>query len=522
MFRLGTFGGLALTDAAGKPVIPQRRRLALLALLAVAGERGLTRDKVLAYLWSESASENARHALEQLLYSMRRQAPEELFQGSDPLRLNTGIVHADVIEFRQAIASGDPARAIAAYRGPFLDGFYLADAPEFERWAEQERARLGGEHAQALRKLAAEAHALGRHTAEIDLWRQIASTDPLGERAAIGLVRALAEAGDWAGALRHAREYEARVREEVPDAPATGLVALVQRMSGERVAVQKSEEGAVEAGDRYVIERELGRGAVATVYLARDRKHDRAVALKILRPEVAAGSDTKRFVREIGFLARLHHPHILPLYDSGTLALQDGRTGLFYVMPYMRGESLRHRLERETQLSIADAVHVACDVADALGYAHAEGIVHRDIRPENILLESGHALVADFGIARALETAGGELLSASGVVLGMPAYVSPEQARGKGELDGRSDIYSLGSVLYEMLTGQPPFTGATRGAVLARVMAEPVPPLRTVRPDIPPQVERAVVTALAKQPEQRFADAAAFAESLRSAARAPT
>jgi DNA-binding SARP family transcriptional activator len=487
MFRLGTFGGLALTDAAGKPVIPQRRRLALLALLAAAGERGLTRDKVLAYFWSESASENARHALEQLLYSMRRQVPEELFRGSDPLRLNTEIVHADVIEFRQAIASGDPARAVAAYRGPFLDGFYLADAPEFERWAEQERARLGGEHAQALRKLAAEAHTLGRHTVEIDLWRQIASTDPLGERAAIGLVRALAEAGDWAGALRHAREYEARVREEVPDAPATGLVALVQRMSGERVVLQKSEEGAVEAGDRYAIERELGRGAVATVYLARDRKHDRAVALKILRPEVAAGSDTKRFVREIAFLARLHHPHILPLYDSGTLALQDGRT-----------------------------------VADALGYAHAEGIVHRDIRPENILLESGHALVADFGIARALETAGGEQLSASGIVLGIPAYISPEQARGQGEIDGRSDIYSLGSVLYEMLTGQPPFTGATRGTVLARVMAEAVPPLRTVRPDIPPQVELAVVTALAKQPKQRFADAAEFAEALRSAARAPT
>jgi serine/threonine-protein kinase len=258
------------------------------------------------------------------------------------------------------------------------------------------------------------------------------------------------------------------------------------------------------------------------VYLARDRKHDRAIALKILRPEIAAGSDAKRFVREIGFLARLHHPHILPLYDSGTLALQDGRLGLFYAMPYIRGESLRQRLEREVQLPVADAVHVAREVADALGYAHAEGIVHRDIRPENILLESGHALVADFGIARALETAGGERLSASGVILGVPAYVSPEQAGGTGEIDGRTDIYSLGSVLYEMLTGMPPFTGATRGAVLARVMAEAVPPLRTVRPDVPIQVERAVMTALAKQPKQRFADAAAFAESLRSAARAPT
>jgi eukaryotic-like serine/threonine-protein kinase len=521
MLRLETFGGLAVTDAAGNAVIPQRRRLALLALLAVAGERGLTRDKVLAYLWSESSSENARHALEQLLYSMRRQVPEELFQGTDPLRLNAQVVHADVVEFGRAIAAGDPARAVAAYRGPFLDGFYLADAPEFERWAEQERVRLSGEHAQALRKLAAEAHALGRHTAEIDLWRQLASVDPLAERTAIGLVRALAEAGDWAGALRQARDYEARVREEVPGAPATGLVALVQRMSGERSAVRESEEGrTAEAGDRYAIERELGRGLVATVYLARDRKHDRAVALKILRPEIASGSDAKRFAREIGFLARLHHPHILPLYDSGTLALQDGRLGLFYVMPYIRGESLRQRLEREVQLPIADAVHVAREVADALGYAHEEGIVHRDIRPENILLESGHALVADFGIARALETAGGEKLSASGVVLGVPAYVSPEQAGGEGELDGRSDIYSLGCVVYEMLTGMPPFTGATRAAVLARVIGDAVPPIRTACPAVTPEIERAVLKALAKRPGDRFGNALDFAAALLAASRA--
>ncbi len=515
MFCLGTFGGLALTDADGNAVIPQRRRLALLALLAVAGDRGHTRDKILAYLWSESSSENARHALEQLLYSMRKQLTEELFLGTDPVRLNTQIIQADVLEFRRALAAGDAARAVASYRGPFLDGFYLANAPEFERWAEQERAHLAGEHAQMLRKLAGEAHVLGRHTEEIDLWRVLASADPLAERAAIGLVRALAEAGDWAGALRHAREYEARVQAEVPGAPATGLVALVKRMSGERTAVQESEEGAVRAGDRYAIERELGRGAVATVYLARDRKHGRAVALKILRPEVAVGSDSKRFTREIGFVARLHHPHILPLYDSGTLLLDDGRLGLFYVMPYIRGESLRQRLEREVQLPIPDAVHIAREVADALAYAHAEGIVHRDIRPENILLESGHALVADFGIARALETVGGEKLSAPGVVLGVPAYISPEQAGGQGELDGRSDIYSLGCVLYEMLTGMPPFTGATRGALIARVLADAVPPIRTACPAVPPAIERAVLKALSKQPKQRFGDAAEFAAVLR-------
>jgi serine/threonine-protein kinase len=285
----------------------------------------------------------------------------------------------------------------------------------------------------------------------------------------------------------------------------------VERKSGPTAEPRWDEE----AGERYVIERELGRGTVATVFLARDRKHDRPVALKLLRPEIASTTDAKRFKREIGILARLHHPHILQLHDSGVLELADGRAGLFYVMPYARGESLRERLDREVQLPVAEAVRLACEVADALSCAHAQGIVHRDIRPENILLESGYALVADFGIARVLETSGGAGISTSGVVLGLPAYMSPEQARGSGEVDPRSDIYSLGCVLYEMLAGTPPFTGATHAAVLARHVAEAVPPLRTVCPAIPTHVEHAVLKALAKQPRQRFADAAGFAAALR-------
>jgi serine/threonine-protein kinase len=505
MFRLATFGGLVLTDPAGNAVISQRRRLALLALLASAGERGLTRDKILGCLWSESTADNARHALEQLLYSIRRQVPEGLLLGTDPLRLNSQVVSADVMEFSRAIAAGDPSRAAELYQGPFLDGFYLAGEPEFEHWVEQQRAKLAGEHAQALRRLATEAHALGRHTAEIDFWRRITSTDPLGERAALGLVRALIEAGDWAGAMRQAREYETRLRAEVPGAPAAGLVAMVERMGGERAASQPKESAQGPAADqRYAILKEVGRGAVATVYLARDRKHDRDVALKILRPEIASASDARRFGREITILARIHHPHILPLYDSGTLPLPDGRTGLFYVMPYVRGESLRQRLEREPQLPVAESVHLAGEIADALGYAHAEGIIHRDIRPENILLQAGHALVADFGVARALEMAGGERLATSGAILGVPAYASPEQARGDREIDGRSDVYSLACVLYEMLAGSPPFTGATQTAVLARQLSEAPPPLRTVRPDVSPALEQAIVKALAKQPEQRY------------------
>jgi DNA-binding SARP family transcriptional activator/tRNA A-37 threonylcarbamoyl transferase component Bud32 len=513
MLRLETLGGLALLDADGRQPVPQRRRLALLALLAASGERGVTRDKLVAYLWPESGADAARHALEQLLYSLRRQLPGGLVLGTDPVRLDPARVSSDVAEFAARLAAGDPAGAVALYRGPFLDGFFLAGAPEFERWCEGERARLAWELVRALRTLAAGARQEARHTAEIDYRRQLAAADPLGERAATELVRGLAEAGDWVGASRAAREYRARVSGELPGVPVRDLEALVDRLREERsVAGGGGEPAGV---GRYALERELGRGAAAIVYLARDRRYDRPVALKLLRPEVATATDARRFRQEIRILARLYHPHILQLYDSGTMPAGSGPAGLFYVMPYVRGESLRQRLLREVQLPIEDAAAVACDVADALAYAHGQGVIHRDIRPENILLESGHALVADFGIAGVLEAAGGERLSASGIVLGLPAYTSPEQARGSSELDGRSDVYSLGCVLYEMLSGEPPFTGASRTIVLARQISDAVPPLRTVRPDVPADVERAVLRALAKRPEERFPTAADLGAALR-------
>ncbi len=200
---------------------------------------------------------------------------------------------------------------------------------------------------------------------------------------------------------------------------------------------------------------------MAVVYLAEDLKHRRQVALKILRPELAAALGPERFLREIEIAAGLHHPHILPLYDSG-----DADGTLYYVMPFVDGESLRARLEREKQLPIADALRVAREVADALSYAHSRGVVHRDIKPENILLQAGHAVVADFGIARAVSAAGEERLTGTGMSLGTPAYMSPEQAAGEREIDGRSDLYCLGCVLYEMLAGQPPFTGPTVESVI--------------------------------------------------------
>jgi eukaryotic-like serine/threonine-protein kinase len=261
--------------------------------------------------------------------------------------------------------------------------------------------------------------------------------------------------------------------------------------------------------DRYRIERELGQGGMATVYLAHDLRHERKVAIKVLRPDLAAVIGAERFVREIRTIAALQHPHILGLIDSGEV-----QGTAYYVMPFIEGESLRERLTREKQLPVTDAVRIATEVASALDYAHRHGVIHRDIKPENILLHDGQALVADFGIALALTSAGGTRMTETGMSLGTPHYMSPEQAMGEREITARSDVYALGAVTYEMLSGEPPFTGPTAQAIVAKVMTEEPRPLVLRRKSVPPHVEAAVLTALAKLPADRFATAREFAEAL--------
>ena len=263
---------------------------------------------------------------------------------------------------------------------------------------------------------------------------------------------------------------------------------------------------------RYRVERELGHGGMATVYLADDLRHHRQVAIKVLRPELGAVLGPDRFTREIGIAAKLNHPHILPLHDSGEA---DGL--LFYVMPYVRGGSLRQRLSLERQLPVDEAVALVRQVAAALGHAHAQGLVHRDIKPENILLHEGEAMVTDFGIALAADT--GERLTATGLMLGTPEYMSPEQAAGERALNARTDVYSLGCVLYELLAGEPPHTGTTARSVIARRFTEPAPRVRRHRPAVAPALEQAIVTALAVDPADRYPSIAAFAEALAAPAR---
>ena len=279
--------------------------------------------------------------------------------------------------------------------------------------------------------------------------------------------------------------------------------------------LERSDQAVLESiplSDRYTVDRVLGRGGMAVVYLARDRKHDRPVAIKILRPEIVAGQAAQRFLLEIQILARLQHPHILALLDSG--ATEEAPPRPFYVMPYVDGETLRQRLTREGPLPVGGGAPPGAGDRRSAPLRPREGLIHRDVKPENVLLSQGHALVADFGIARAAGVAAGDRLTRTGLSMGTPAYMSPEQAEGEREVDARADQYSLACVLYELLAGQPPFTGPTAVAVLSRQVLDPVPPLTTLRPGVPGSVRRAIERALSKVPADRFATVLEFLAAL--------
>src|SRR5687768_4912131 len=263
--------------------------------------------------------------------------------------------------------------------------------------------------------------------------------------------------------------------------------------------------------DEYTIDRELGRGGMATVYLAQDTKHERLVALKVLHPDIAASLGPDRFLREIKLAARLNHPHILPLHDSG-----DAGGFLYYVMPYVEGESLRQRLDRDQHLGVDVAVQHGCAIASATDYAQPERIVHGDIKPEKVMLYEGEAMVMDFGIAKALSAAGSETLTQTGMMIGTPAYVSPEQAACETNLDGKSDQYSLACVVYEMLTGERPFSGGTPQATMAKRFSEMPRAVRQIRSTVPESVEKAITRAMSIEASGRYATAAQFGQALAS------
>lgn len=490
--------------------IPQEgERTALLALLASAGPAGVSRSRVESLL----AESGAPFDWPDVTSAVATLLGEGVVQrDGDTLALDHARIAVDLQDFKDARDAGDHARAARLHEARFLEGFRLTSAPAFERWLEMERETLASEAAAAAERLAEAAAQRGEPMEAVRWWRLLAAQHPLNDRIAARLMEALVAAGDRDGAARHARFHEALVAEELDrpeDAPVLAMAAALRRNDGDPI----ERFGAALAG-RYELTGELGRGANGRVLRAHDRRHARDVAIKVLHPELDPSVAGRRFLREIRVVAALQHPHLLPLYDSGVAA------GLvYYVMPLIADGSLRDRLERGGRLEVRDALLVARQMARALGAAHARGIVHRDLKPENILLQDGHAVLADFGAATAGIDASSVGVTREGMTVGTPLYMSPEQALAVPTLDGRSDIYSLGCVLFEMLSGRAPYAdaGPTR-AMYAHVTA-PVPSLRAVRADAPLAVERLLQRALAKDPDARFPTAAHLERALSNAFR---
>ena len=533
VLRLTTFGSVGLRRLDGGAPTPDdralpRRGLAVLALLASA-EAGVSRDSLVAYLWPESDDERARNALRQTLFALRRDlgAPELVLGGAD-LALNPAAITSDVREFETARSAGELERAAELYAGPFLEGFHLSGAPEFERWADRQRSAYAARAAEAIESLARRAGTRGDHPAAAASWRRLVAMDPLDARVVLESMRANAAAGNVAAALRQAAAHEELLRNELGAAPDPRVVELAARLRSGNSAAPASPTtppGAVERerfhdrltrelAGRYEVEDapEPGPEGGVRLYPARDLRHDRRVTLKVLHPALASQLDIERFLREIRLTGRLLHPHILPLLDSGEVA---GRPWL--AVPSPDGETLRARLARNGALPLDEAVRLALELADALGHAHAHGVLHRGVSPENVLLAGAgpapHALLTNLGVARALDSAAGASLTETGMLVGSAAYMSPEQAESSAA-DARSDVYALGAVLFEMVTGEPLFSGPTPQAIMAKRAGTPAPGPERLR-GMPAGLASVLCRALARSPGDRYGTMADLREALR-------
>lgn len=545
MLRLITFGGARIKgtdeagEGAGEPAV-SRRALALLVAVAAAHRTGVSRDKALALLWPESDEEHGRNALRQSLHTLRREIGASGLLPGDPLRLNPEVISSDLREFDQARRDGRLEAAAAVYEGPFLDGFHVPGTPEFERWVEETRSSYAREAAAVFETLARQAGQTGDHGTAVQWWRKRAALDPLDSAAAVGLMEALAASGDRAGAIRHGQLHAALVRDELGTDAGPTMTGLIERLrsgayppaanrpvpKGQEVREPPArrdtpppavaarpafvEQLRTELAGRYAIEAEIERGRDGAVRLlrARDLRHERVVFLKVVHPALASVLDVDRFLREIKLTARLQHPHILPLLDSGEVG---GRP--WYAMPESPGESLRQRLTRDATIPLDESIRLMQAVAGALDHAHRHDVVHRDVSPENILLAEGHALLTNLGVARALDAAGGPRLTETGMLVGQPAYMSPEQRVGTAPLDGRSDQYSLGCVLFEMLVGEPLFAGPTPQAIMAK-RAAVEPRVKELLTRLPRGIAGALGRALAPAPADRYPTADEFAAAL--------
>ena len=541
MLRLTTFGGVSLSPVEVSPAAEERalprRGLAVLVLLAAGPAAGVSRDMVVAYLWPESDEDRARGALRQTIFALRRDLSRpDLLLGGPDLTLNPAALTSDVRELHIARAAGDLERVVELHAGLFLDGFHLAGATEFEHWVDRQRTEYAAWASSALESLARGAGKRGDHAAAAEWWRRLVAADPLNTRVVMESMLAQAASGNAAGALRQAQEHEELLSSELgagPDRALGDLVARIRR--GEPLSppqtIQRAgpslsppaapaprptgserfeDRLARELADRYVLEDEGDTGGEGGVrlYRARDRRYDRRVTLKVVHPALASQIDVERFVREIRLTGKLLHPHILPLLDSGEVG---GRP--WFAVPLPEGETLRARLSREAAVAPPEAVRLALELADALGCAHRHGIVHRDVSPENVILAGGHALLTNLGVARALDTAAEAALTDTGTLIGSAAYMSPEQAEGAPTVDGRSDLYALGAVLFEMLAGEPLFSGPTPQAIMAKRAAAPMPE-RWRLAQFPAALRGVLMRALAHDRDRRHASMDELASAL--------
>jgi DNA-binding SARP family transcriptional activator/tRNA A-37 threonylcarbamoyl transferase component Bud32 len=552
MIEFRALGPVELTSTDGRALdaVLAPKRLALLAYLAIGSPPQFRRrDTIVAYLWPELDADHARAALRQTIHFLRQSLGPTVLtsRGEEDVGLDRDQLWCDTTAFDRACADAQSSRALDLYRGDLLPGFFATGAaPEYEQWLDAERDRLRRQASAAAWMAVEHAAAAGQHAAAGQFARRAAALAPDDENALRRLIRVMDELGDRSGAVRAYDEFARRLAREYEAEPSVQTKALIEavRSRAHRDAPLlaspdpstsahpggPSDRRVAEGGttpfpdsrsrgsprpalhDLFVLERQIGTSGLATVYHAREIKHERRVLLKVLYPSLAAVLGPERFRREIHILSQLQHPGIHALYDSG-----EASDALYYVMPRLEGESLKTRLAQGPRVAISDVVSIVCDVADAVAYAHAHGVVHRDLKPDSILLAGGRAIVTDFGIARAISRVAGDRLTETGVVLGTPTYMSPEQAGGVETVDERSDVYSLACVVYEMLAGNPPYTAPTRMKVITQHLRAAVPRLSERNESVPPAIADVVAKALAKPPGRRYATVTAFGAALRAA-----
>ena len=539
MFRLITFGGLLLQQDGALHLGPaaQRRRLALLAIIAAARGRGVSRERLVDLVWPRTDADAGKHSLYQAVHTIRRAlGSDEVLLGSTALQLNPDLITSDVGEFEEAVEQGAYERAVRLYRGPFLEGFRLDQALEFEQWQDRERLRHSREYASALEALTLAATKRGQHSDAVRWARRLAAAEPVSTRAALSLIEALVASGDPGSALQFATVHTSLVRQHLDAEPDAAIENWITRLqagdlgppsvaasasSGEPHAAEPRETAEFEARaleelkralvGRYRITRKLGERAMLLSFAAHDTQDNRPVELHVLARVPLLGS-TDRLLDALDRVAALHDPRIVPLRGSGAT-----QGIVYFATSPSEGPSLRDRLVRERAVPVSDAVAIADDLTTALAHAHGRGVRHGDLRPKHVLLTRTGVRVAGFGIVEALDLiTAGSGASTTAVTFGAPAYLSPEQLAGEISADERSDIYSLGTIVFEMLAGEPPFAGTNLATVLSRKLSHPAPSIRQFRESVPPALEAAVARCLERSPADRFRSAADLKDVLHS------